>query len=126
MINNENDYSPSKLKKLREVVKKKKEKKKKKKRRHLEKDITQQGTELTKFQQKSKLGIVNWSDEKNPKDYSQNVNQYPSKKLWKKNQKDRRRNTSDLSQNTMVVIIGFVLLSLFLFFFLKMDYQVIN
>ena len=40
MINNENDYSPSKLKKLREVVKKKKEKKKKKKRRQLEKDIT--------------------------------------------------------------------------------------
>ena len=30
MINNENDYSPSKLKKLREVVKKKKEKKKEK------------------------------------------------------------------------------------------------
>ena len=91
MINNENDYSPSKSKKLREVVKKKKKKKKRKKRRRqLEKDITQQGTELTKFRQKSKLGIVNWSEEKNPKDYSQNLNQYPSKELWKKNQKHRR------------------------------------
>ena len=90
MINNENDYSPSKSKKLREVVKKKKKKKRKKRRRQLEKDITQQGTELTKFRQKSKLEIVNWSEEKNPKDYSQNLNQYPSKELWKKNQKHRR------------------------------------
>ena len=64
---------------------------------------------MTKFRQKFKLGIVNSSEEKNPKDYSQNVNQYPSKKLGKKNQKDRRRNTLDLSQNTMVVIVGFVL-----------------
>ena len=40
--------------------------------------------ELTKFRQKSKLGIVNWSEEKNPKDYSQNMNQYPSKKLGEK------------------------------------------
>ena len=86
MINNENDYSPSKLKKLREGYKKEK----RKKRRQLEKDITQQGKELTKFRQKSKLGIVNWSEEKNPKDYSQNLNQYPSKELWKKNQKHRR------------------------------------
>ena len=78
---------------------------------------------MTKFRQKSKLGIVNWSEEKNPKDYSQNVNQYPSKKLGKKNQKDRRRNTLDLSQNNggnsrLCIIESFLLF----FYFLKMDY----